>query len=70
MDVTTLIVPLSESSISSVVITTTLVLYDHILTFDDEVKHIWKARKWWNKIIFVVNRYIVEATLAFTTYGS
>ena len=56
--------------ISQVVITVTLTLYDHILTFHDEVKYIWGARKWLNKLIFVVNRYIVEAALIGTAYGS
>lgn len=50
------------------VVTVTLVLYDHVVTFRDEVEFIWAARKWLNKLIFVVNRYIVEATLVGTTY--
>ena len=61
---------LSESMVSFVVASTTLVLYDHILTFGDEVERMWNIRKWWNKFIFIVNRYIVEATLMWMTYGS
>jgi len=55
---------------SQPVITVTLALYDHILTFQDEVEYIWGARKWLNKLIFIVNRYIVEAALIGTAYGS
>lgn len=53
-----------------IVVTVTLVLYDHFLTFRDEVEYIWGARKWLNKLLFLVNRYIVEATLVGTAYGS
>lgn len=55
---------------SQAVITVALVLYDHILTFHDELEYIWEAHKWLNKLIFVVNRYIVEVTLIGTAYGS
>lgn len=50
------------------IVTVTLVLYDHVLTFPDEVEYIWGARKWLNKLLFLVNRYIVEATLVGTAY--
>ena len=56
--------------IPTTVITVVLVLYDHILTFSDEVEYIWGSRGWLNKLIFLVNRYTVEATLVGTTYGS
>jgi len=45
-------------------------LYDHILTFHDEIEYIWGSHKWLNKLIFIVNRYIVEAVLIGTAYGS
>jgi len=61
---------LPNLQISQAVIAVTLVLYDHILTFHDEVEYIWGARKWSNKLIFLVNRYIVEAALIGTAYGS
>ncbi|KAF9646254.1 hypothetical protein BDM02DRAFT_3118914 [Thelephora ganbajun] len=50
------------------VATVTLALYDHILTFRDEVEYIWGAHRWLNKLIFIVNRYIVEAALVGTAY--
>ena len=56
--------------IPTTVITVVLVLYDRILTFSDEVEYIWGSRGWLNKLIFLVNRYTVEATLVGTTYGS
>jgi hypothetical protein len=46
------------------------VLYDHFLTFHDEVEYIWGGNNWLHKLIFIVNRYIVEATLVGTAYGS
>lgn len=52
------------------VVAVTLILYDHLLTLCDEVEHIWAARKWLNKLIFLVNRYIVETTLAGMAYCS
>ncbi|KAI0295877.1 hypothetical protein B0F90DRAFT_1820310 [Multifurca ochricompacta] len=40
-----------------------VVLYDHVLTFDDEIRLIWKAPSSFIKWIFLVNRYLTEVCL-------
>lgn len=35
----------------------TLLLYDYFLTLQDEVRHVWKAKKTWVFWIFFLNRY-------------
>ncbi|KDQ11051.1 hypothetical protein BOTBODRAFT_177537 [Botryobasidium botryosum FD-172 SS1] len=42
----------------------TLLIYDHILTFADECRFIWRARFNWVKGLFVFNRYIVPTCIA------
>ncbi|KAK0471457.1 hypothetical protein IW261DRAFT_894399 [Armillaria novae-zelandiae] len=48
----------------------TLVLWDHCLTFDEEVTTIWSSFKGpiLPKAIYVMNRYFTEAVLLYTVY--
>ncbi|TEB31063.1 hypothetical protein FA13DRAFT_1791778 [Coprinellus micaceus] len=48
---------------------TTIILYDHFLTFDGEVEHVWKARWSAGKVMFIVNRYYTLASVVFNNYG-
>lgn len=40
-----------------------IVLYDHVITFDDEVQHVWKAKSSFAKWSFLFNRYLVPTVL-------
>jgi len=46
----------------------TLLIYDHVLTFSDEVNYIWNARQGLVSVIFLLNRYIVPLVLAVDIY--
>ncbi|KAF4615902.1 hypothetical protein D9613_011369 [Agrocybe pediades] len=35
-----------------------MLLYDHMLTFSDEVERIWKARFSGATLLFLINRYV------------
>ncbi|KAJ3537703.1 hypothetical protein NMY22_g5483 [Coprinellus aureogranulatus] len=48
---------------------TTIILFDHALTFDGEVEHIWKARWSAGKVMFLINRYYTIASVIFNNYG-
>ncbi|CAE6524603.1 unnamed protein product [Rhizoctonia solani] len=45
-----------------------LLVYDHILTFTDEVQFIWKAKRSPVVIMFLLNRYITPIVLAIDLY--
>ncbi|KAK0243515.1 hypothetical protein EDD85DRAFT_947684 [Armillaria nabsnona] len=47
-----------------------LVIWDHCLTFDDEVTVIWASFKGPTvpKVIYIMNRYFTEAVLLYTAY--
>ncbi|KAI0708192.1 hypothetical protein C8T65DRAFT_740205 [Cerioporus squamosus] len=45
-----------------------VLLYDHVLTFADEVKLIWTAPATYAKYIFLLNRYAVLGTLLAVAY--
>ncbi|KDR66287.1 hypothetical protein GALMADRAFT_259566 [Galerina marginata CBS 339.88] len=46
-----------------------VILYDHLLTFDNEVKSIW-TRKWsLPQVLFVISRYYVLASAILDTWG-
>lgn len=36
-----------------------VLLYNHVLTFDDEVRFIWKAPTTLPKVLFLLQRYVV-----------
>ncbi|TFY59557.1 hypothetical protein EVG20_g7745 [Dentipellis fragilis] len=42
-----------------------VLLYDHVLTFDDEVEYVWKARMSLPKFLFLFNRYLVPTLMNF-----
>ncbi|KAJ7649474.1 hypothetical protein DFH06DRAFT_1475844 [Mycena polygramma] len=46
------------------------VVYDHLITLDDEVDTIWKNPnvRWHSKAAFVVNRYLTEGIIAYVAY--
>lgn len=44
-------------------------LYDHILTFDDEVRLIWRAKTTFPKVLFLINRYMVPASIILKAHG-
>ncbi|KAI0916218.1 hypothetical protein AcV5_003217 [Taiwanofungus camphoratus] len=48
----------------------TALIYDHILTFGDEVNYIWNNRMGLVSIIFLLNRYIVPLVLVVDIYES
>ncbi|CAE6441278.1 unnamed protein product [Rhizoctonia solani] len=54
--------------IMSLVLGYALLIYDHILTFTDEVQFIWKAKKSPVVIMFLLNRYITPIVLAIDLY--
>ncbi|KAE9408481.1 hypothetical protein BT96DRAFT_932693 [Gymnopus androsaceus JB14] len=47
------------------------VLYDHLLTLDDEFSTVWTNphRHYLQKLIFVLNRYFAEAVVLYVAYG-
>ena len=46
-----------------------VLVYDHLLTFADEVELIWPAPATYAKYIFLLNRYTVLGTLFAVAYG-
>ncbi len=45
------------------------IIYDHALSFGDELQYIWKRGRWdFLKFIFIWNRYVAEAGLIFGAY--
>lgn len=45
-----------------------VLLWDHLLTFGDELKYIWKWPVELSKVVFVFNRYVVEGALCLSVY--
>ena len=45
-------------------------LYDHVLTFDDEVRVIWTAPRSFAKWMFLLNRYLSEVCLLAVANGA
>lgn len=46
-----------------------IAIYDHWLTFDQEVSLIWTQGLSISKVVFMVNRYCAEGVLLFVAYG-
>jgi hypothetical protein len=46
-----------------------VLLWDHLLTFEDEIEYIWKWPVQPSKVVFLFNRYFVEAALCLSVYG-
>ncbi|OAX39839.1 hypothetical protein K503DRAFT_865114 [Rhizopogon vinicolor AM-OR11-026] len=47
-----------------------VLLWDHLLTFNDEVRLIWRARLSIPKLLFLFNRYAVPTSLIALTYAT
>ncbi|GLB38914.1 hypothetical protein LshimejAT787_0600760 [Lyophyllum shimeji] len=47
----------------------TIILYDHLVTLDDEVELIWKSSWSWGKGLFILNRYYAMISVIVNTYG-
>lgn len=47
----------------------TIILYDHLVTLDDEVELIWKSSWSWGKGLFIINRYYAMISVIVNTYG-
>ncbi|QRW25374.1 dephospho-CoA kinase [Rhizoctonia solani] len=45
-----------------------ILIYDHILTFPQEVELIWKQQRSWVSVFFVLNRYITPLVLIVDVY--
>lgn len=45
-----------------------MLFYDHLLTFDDEVRLVWKAKPSMAKKLFLLNRYVVLGVLIAQAY--
>ncbi|TFK51268.1 hypothetical protein OE88DRAFT_1659145 [Heliocybe sulcata] len=45
-----------------------IMLYDHLLTLDDEVEYVWKAKWSLPKTLFLVLRYMVPSAMIMYTY--
>ncbi|KDN37173.1 hypothetical protein RSAG8_10305, partial [Rhizoctonia solani AG-8 WAC10335] len=45
-----------------------ILIYDHILTFPQEVELIWKQQRSWVSVLFVLNRYITPLVLIVDIY--
>lgn len=58
----------TEISRYMTVIGFTVVLWDHVCTFDDEIQFMWNAPKSLVKILFLVNRYLTLLCLAFLAW--
>lgn len=56
---------------ASVAVALVLIIYDHFITFDQEVANVWLNREKGrlHKITFIMNRYFSEAVVAFIAYG-
>jgi hypothetical protein len=49
---------------------TQVLLYDHILTFDQELRLIWRTKITMPKILFLFNRYTVPVVMIIRTTGN
>jgi len=45
-----------------------ILLWDHLLTFEDEIKYIWKRPVELSKAVFLFNRYFVEGVMCLNVY--
>lgn len=55
---------------SSLVVGVVVMLYDHAITFGEEVRCIWKAPRSFAKYLFLLNRYFVPALLLAILHGA
>lgn len=62
--------PLTRAGADGFIVAVGLVflLYDHALTFSDEVELVWKAKPSFAKHLFLFNRYLVAGCLIAVAY--
>lgn len=46
-----------------------ILLWDHFLTFGDEIRYIWKRPVELSNAVFLFNRYFVEGVMCLSVYG-
>jgi len=46
-----------------------VLLWDHLLTFGDEIEYIWRLPVEFSKLVFLFNRYFVAGCLCCSVYG-
>ncbi|PBK61621.1 hypothetical protein ARMSODRAFT_1025539 [Armillaria solidipes] len=46
-----------------------IVLFDHLITLDDEVELIWRSHWSIGKMLFIINRYYTLSSVIFNCYG-
>ncbi|KAF7792648.1 hypothetical protein EIP86_003745 [Pleurotus ostreatoroseus] len=46
-----------------------IIVYDHIITLDQEIELIWKSGWSWGKCLFLLNRYYTLFVVVFNNYG-
>jgi hypothetical protein len=49
---------------------TVVLLYDHLITFPDEYRFVWKARTSFAKYAFLLNRYAVLCVMVLVLPGA
>ncbi|KLO12767.1 hypothetical protein SCHPADRAFT_400011 [Schizopora paradoxa] len=47
-----------------------IIVYDHLITFDQEVEHVWNAPWTIGKTLFLINRYYTLFVVTFNNYGN
>ena len=47
-----------------------VLLYDHILTFDQEMQLIWHGKMTASKLLFLFNRYLAPIVMLIRTHGN
>lgn len=68
MDPSPLVVTGRDTAAYLSVAASTMLFYDHVLLFSEEVNLIWKSRRSIWKYIFLLNRYFVPASLLLIAY--
>jgi hypothetical protein len=60
---------ISQLRVRFAVVGAVVLLYDHAITFKEEVRCIWKAPSSFAKYAFLVNRYLVPSLLVVIIHG-
>jgi len=62
-------VRISQSTRCSELASSTIVVLDHLITFDQEVDLIWNAHWSIGKVLFIINRYYTLCSVVFNNYA-
>ena len=57
--------PLPTSSTENKIGDEAILYYDHVITFDDEFRRIWKGPRKLNFFLFMINRYLKFFTVSY-----